>query len=77
MLGLSLTIECHEPVTTRFNARKKAPETVVPGGGTPFKATAVSSADGAKVINNLENLVKKKKILHWDNNTAEPALPCT
>ena len=36
--------------------RKSAPETVVPRDKTPFKATAVSSADGAKILQNLENL---------------------
>ena len=42
--------------------QKRALETVVPGDGSPFKATAVSSVDGAKVLNNSEtnkDLAKK------------------
>ena len=31
------------------SSQKRALETVVPGDGSPFKATAVSSVDGAKV----------------------------
>lgn len=34
--------------------QKRALETVVPGDGSPFKATAVSSVDGAKVQQNSE-----------------------
>lgn len=35
--------------TTKDKEQKRALETVVPGDGSPFKATAVSSVDGAKV----------------------------
>ena len=35
--------------TTKDKGQKRALETVVPGDGSPFKATAVSSVDGAKV----------------------------
>ena len=38
---------------------KKAPETAVPGDESPFKATVISSANGAKVLNNLEKLAIK------------------
>jgi hypothetical protein len=43
---------------------KRALETVVPGDGSPFKATAVSSVDGAKVQQNSEitKLSSKKEL---------------
>ena len=49
--------------TAKDKEPKRALETVVPGDGSPFKATAVSSVDGAKVLNNLEttkDLAKKE-----------------
>lgn len=40
----------HEPNrVANSSSPKRALETVVPGDGSPFKATAVSSVDGAKV----------------------------
>ena len=42
--------------------RKSAPETVVPRDKTPFKATAVSSADGAKIPQKIESLAKKYEV---------------
>ena len=40
-------------------SKKKAPETAVPGDESPFKATVISSADGTKILNNLEKLAIK------------------
>ena len=37
-------------------------EIAVPGAETPFKATVISSADGAKVLQNLETLARIQKI---------------
>ena len=47
---------------------KRALETVVPGDGSPFKATAVSSVDGAKIQQNSEttkDLAKKSRLLSY------------
>lgn len=44
---------------TLSKAQKRALETVVPENESSFKATAVSSADGAKVIKNIEELARK------------------
>ena len=43
--------------------KAKALETAVPGGKSPFKATVISSADGAKVINNLNSLAEQSEKL--------------
>ena len=43
--------------------KKRALETAVPGDGTPFKATVVSNADGAKVLQDVGNLAKKSENL--------------
>lgn len=43
--------------------KKRALDTVVPEDESSFKATAVSSADGAKVVNNLKELAKKSENL--------------
>ena len=43
--------------------KKSASETVVPGEDSPFKATAVSKTDVAKIENNLEALVKESENL--------------
>ena len=47
----------------RMGKRKSARETVVPGDESPFKATVVSSADDANIINKLEERVKKAENL--------------
>ena len=50
------------------SSRKRALETVVPGDGSPFKATAVSSVDGAKIQQNSEttkDLAKKSRLLSY------------
>ena len=47
---------------------KRALETVVPGDESPFKATAVSSVDGAKIQQNSEttkDLAKKSRLLSY------------
>ena len=43
--------------------QKRALETVVPEDNSSFKATAVSSADGAKILQNLETFAKKTENL--------------
>ena len=43
--------------------RKSAQETALPEGETSFKGTVISSADGAKVIQNLETLIKNAEKL--------------
>ena len=43
--------------------KKSARDTVVPGDESPFKATVVSSADDANIINNLEERIEKSKNL--------------
>ena len=47
---------------------KRALETVVPGDGSPFKATAVSSVDGAKVQQNSEITKLSSKKEHSKEN---------
>ena len=44
-----------------FYAKKTTPETVVPEDKSSFKATAVSDADGAKVIKIWKLLQKNQK----------------
>ena len=39
--------------------KKTTPETALPEDESSFKGTAVSSVDGAKVLNNLKNLAKE------------------
>ena len=43
--------------------KKQAPETVVPGDESPFKATVVSSAAGANIVKNLNILEKASKAI--------------
>ena len=39
--------------------KKIASETAVPGDESPFEATVISDAHGAKIVENLRTLVKK------------------
>lgn len=50
-------------ITAMMGGNKKAPEPAVPGEESPFKATAISDANRAKVQNNLEILAKKSENL--------------
>lgn len=52
-----------EALLDEMRKRKSAPETVVPGGKPPFKATVVSEADGAKILQNLETFAKESENL--------------
>ena len=45
--------------------KKKAPASAVPGDESPFKATDVTSADGANVLNNLESFAKEAENLSF------------
>ena len=63
-------VETGERVLDMLNGRvpmsrgkKRALETVVPGDETPFKATVVSNADGAKILQEVRNLAKKSENL--------------
>ena len=44
-----------------LSRKKSAPEIAVPGEDTPFKATVISDADGAKIVQNLETLAKESE----------------
>ena len=44
-----------------MSKKKTAPETAVPGDESPFKATVVSDAHGAKIVETLGSLVKKSE----------------
>ena len=66
----SLTLCLSKNLIARANSssQKRALETVVPGDGSPFKATAVSSVDGAKIQQNSEttkDLAKKSRLLSY------------
>ena len=52
-----------EELVQMSRKKKSASETVVPGEDSPFKATAVSKTDVAKIENNLEALVKESENL--------------
>ena len=56
-----MKISLYESMVQMSRKKKSAPNTVVPGDETPFKATVVSSADGANILNNLETLVNKSE----------------
>lgn len=47
--------------------KKTAPETALPGDESPFKGTAISDADGAKVLQKLDALVKE-----YEENPGNP-----
>ena len=53
-------IKHHAPESKKpeSDGHEKAPETAVPRDEYPFKATDVSSADAAKILNNLDNLAR-------------------
>jgi len=53
------------------SSQKRALETVVPGDGSPFKATAVSSVDGAKVsLRSSASQPVRQEIAKQDLNSA-------
>ena len=56
-----------EELVQMSRKKKSASETVVPGEDSPFKATAVSKTDVAKIENNLEALVKESENLSKRN----------
>ena len=62
----------HEPNrVANSSSQKRALETVVPGDGSPFKATAVSSVDGAKVsLRSSASQPVRQEIAKQDLNSA-------
>ena len=59
-----MKISLYESKVQMSKKKKSAPEIAVPGDESPFKATVISDADSANIINNLETLVNKS-----ENNT--------